>query len=301
MYRVVTPTSDKEMEAYFLFRWQVLKEPFNFPLGAEKDEYETVAEHRMLLDGKGDIAAVGRVHLNVQEEAQVRHIAVSPRHRNKGLGAMIVSALEQVAIAQGAKRAVTNSLDTSVAFFSACGYSVEDSPEALGKQKRQHMVKQLDVAASVMLHPKWCKELQTTWHDTIPISEHMGIVLHQYTGKTLEARASLNKNINLHGTMFAGSIYSLATLTGWGMIFLQLKERKLRGDIVLGDGKIHYHKPVTAQPRAICNIENLEGNFDYLQRKKKCRLELLIKIKDGELAVAEFHGVYWVIPVADGH
>lgn len=296
MYRIVTPTSTQEMEAYFLFRWKVLKEPFNFPLGAEKDEYETVAEHRMLVDGSGEIAAVGRVHLNVQDEAQIRHIGVSAKHRKKGLGAMILSALEKEAVKQGAVRAVTNSLDTSVEFFQSCGYTVEVSPEALDKQKRQHMVKRLDDTSVVMLHPKWCKELQTTWHETIPISEHMGIVLHQYSGKTMEARASLNKNINLHGTMFAGSIYSLATLTGWGMIFLQLKERSLSGEIVLGDGKIHYHKPVTAQPRAICNIETLKGKFSYLERGKKCRLELQVNIKDGELAVAEFLGVYWIIP-----
>ena len=298
MYRIMTPSTEAEMEAYFAFRWQVLKEPFHFPKGAEKDEYETVAEHRMLVDGKGDIAAVGRVHLNVQDEAQVRHIAVSPKHRNKGLGSMMVSALEDVAIKQGAKRAVTNSLDTSVEFFTTCGYIVEDAPEELGKLKRQHMVKKLDHASAVLLHPKWCNELQTTWHETIPISAHMGIELYQYSGKTLEARASLNKNINLHGTMFAGSIYSLATLTGWGMIFLQLKERELTGEIVLGDGKIHYHKPVTTQPRAIANIEGVEGNFDYLRKGKKCRLELQVNVKDGDIAVAEFYGVYWVLPPA---
>lgn len=296
MYRIVIPTSTEEMEAYFLFRWKVLKEPFKFPPGAEKDEYESVAEHRMLVDGRANIVAVGRVHLNVQDEAQIRHIAVSSEHRKKGLGSLILTALEDVAIKEGAKRAVTNSLDTSVEFFESCGYSVEDSPDELGKQKRKHMVKRLGSQSSVLLHPKWCEELQTTWHDTIPISEHMGIVLHQYSGKTLEARASLNKNINLHGTMFAGSIYSLATLTGWGMIFLQLKEKSLAGEIVLGDGKIHYHKPVTAQPRAICNIESFSGSFQYLERGKKCRLEVRVNIKDGEVAVAEFHGVYWIIP-----
>ena len=299
MYRISTPETPEQLDAYFSFRWRVLREPFNFPPGSEKDEYETVAEHRMLLSPKGDIVAVGRVHLNVQEEAQIRHIAVSPEHRKKGLGSLILSALEEEAKRQGATRAVTNSLDTSVAFFAAAGYKIEESPEALGKQKRKHMVKKLDMQSIVRLHPKWCSELQKTWHDTIPISEQMGIVLHQYSGKTLEARASLNKNINLHGTMFAGSIYSLATLTGWGMIFLQLKERGLNGDIVLGDANIHYHKPVTAEPRAICNIESLSGKFSFVERRKKCRLELQVNIQDGDKAVAEFHGVYWVLPLKD--
>ncbi len=298
MYRVMTPSSEAELEAYFKFRWQVLREPFKFPPGSEKDEYETVGEHRMVVDASGNIIAAGRVHLNTEEEAQIRHIAVSKEKRNKGLGSLILAALEDEARKQGACRAVTNSLDASVGFFKAAGYQVQkQTAEELDKQNRQQMVKKLDELNATLLHPKWCQQLQSTWHETIPISEQMGIKLFQYTGKTLEARASLNKNINLHGTMFAGSIFSLATLTGWGMIFLQLKERGLDGEIVLGDGNIHYHKPVTAQPRALCHIESLSGKFSYVEKRKKCRLDLLVEIKDGDVAVAEFKGVYWVLPI----
>ncbi|XOV80237.1 MAG: YiiD C-terminal domain-containing protein [Aestuariibacter sp.] len=297
MYKIKTPESDAELTAYFDFRWRILRAPFKYPAGSEKDEYESVGEHRMILDPKGHIVAVGRVHLNTQEEAQIRHVAVEPEKRGKGLGQLILAALEDVAQKQGAVRAVTNSLDTSVGFFQAAGYEIQkQTATELDKQKRQQMVKKLTDTLNVMLHPKWCKQLQETWHETIPISEQMGITLHQYTGKTLEARASLNKNINLHGTMFAGSIFSLATLTGWGMIHLQLKEKQLSGEIVLGDGNIHYHKPVTAQPRAICNVESLSGKFSYLQRRKKCRIELTVEIKDEDIAVAEFYGVYWIIP-----
>jgi thioesterase domain-containing protein len=109
----------------------------------------------------------------------------------------------------------------------------------------------------------------------------------------------LNKNINLHGTMFAGSIFSLATLTGWGMIFLQLKEKGLDGDIVLGDGNIHYHKPITMQPRALCNIESLNGKFESLAKNKKCQIKLNVSILDSDNAVAEFSGVFWVLPTKE--
>ena len=127
----------------------------------------------------------------------------------------------------------------------------------------------------------------------------MGIKVYQYTGRTLETRASLNKNINIHGTMFAGSIFSLATLTGWGLIYLQLKERGLEGDIVLGDGDIHYHKPITMKPRAICNIESLSGKYSPLEKQQKARFELSVNILDGDTAVAEFEGVFWVLPATE--
>jgi thioesterase domain-containing protein len=126
----------------------------------------------------------------------------------------------------------------------------------------------------------------------------MGIKIYQYTGRTIETRASLNKNINIHGTMFAGSIFSLATLTGWGMLHLQLKQKGLQGDIVLGDGNIHYHKPITMQPRAVCNIEAVEGKFDPLAKGQKCPFKLQIDILDSETPVAEFKGVFWILPQA---
>ena len=297
MFRVTTPETEEELAAYFDFRWQFLRKPWNFPPGSEKDEYEGVSEHRMIIDSQGKIAAVGRVHLNTSEEAQVRHIAVASDQQRKGLGQMMLSALESVARKLGAERAVTNSRETSIDFFLACGYQVEaQAPNELDKLKRSQMVKELTENNVLMLHPKWCAELQTIWSDTIPISEHMGIKIYQYTGRTFETRASLNKNINIHGTMFAGSIFSLATLTGWGMIHLQLKQQGLMGDIVLGDGDIHYHKPITMQPRAICNIETVSGKLDPLRKGRKCPIKLQVDILDGDTAVAEFKGVYWVLP-----
>jgi thioesterase domain-containing protein len=298
MYRIDTPSSEDELNKYFNFRWEMLRKPWNYPIGSEKDEYEGVSEHRMILNPNGEVIAVGRVHLNTAEEAQIRHIAVAKESQGKGLGKMIISALESIAREQGAQRIVTNSRELSIAFFSSCGYEIEkEASSEFGKLKRQQMVKRLTDLNRIMLHPKWCDQLQRTWQDEIPISDQMGIKLFQYSGRTLETRASLNKNINLHGTMFAGSIFSLATLTGWGMIYLQLKEKGLEGDIVLGDGNIHYHKPITMQPRALCNIETLDGKFDLLKRGKKCCIKLQVDILDGDSAVAEFKGVFWILPL----
>jgi thioesterase domain-containing protein len=298
LFTISTPKSEQELSDYFNFRWQELREPWGFPLGSEKDEYETVSEHRVVLSPSGQIVACGRIHLNSSEEAQIRHIAVDKGYRRKGVGQIILGALEAVARDLGAKRAVTNSRETSMSFFSACGFEIESkAPSELGTLKRTHMFKILVDNNVLVLHPKWCKELQDTWHENIPITEHMGIKLHQYTERTIETRASLNRNINLHGSMFAGSIFSQATLTGWGMIFLQLKQKNLEGEIVLGDGNIHYNKPFTMRPRAICNIESVKARFDLLKRNKKCPIELTVEIHDGDTSVANFTAKYWVIPL----
>lgn len=297
MFTIIAPVTDDELASYFHFRWQWLREQWGYPEGSEKDEYETVSEHRIVKSGSGQIVACGRVHLNTSEEAQIRHIAVDEAYRFKGVGQIILSALEQVARDLGAERAVTNSRESSMSFFSACGFITQHKVSTeLGKLRRKQMYKNLVDNNVLILHPKWCRELQKTWHEEIPISEHMGIKLHQYTERTIETRASLNKNINLHGTMFAGSIYSLATLTGWGMLFLQLKQKGLQGEIVLGDANIHYHKPVTMQPRGVCNIESVKVKFGLLQKGKKCPATITVDIYDNDQAVAEFVGQYWILP-----
>ena len=303
MFTIATPKTDQELASYFHFRWQWLKAAWGHPEGAEKDEYETVGEHRVIKTSTGKIVACGRVHLNTSEEAQIRHIAVDKACRRKGVGQMILHALEQVARESGAERAVTNSRESSILFFSANGFIAEKKISTeLGKLKRQQMYKNLVDNNVLMLHPNWCKELQSTWREQIPISEHMGIKLHQYTQNTIETRAPLNKNINLHGhgvaeSMFAGSIYSLAMLTGWGMLYLQLKQKGMQGEIVLGEAKIQYHKSVTMKPRGICNIESVKAKFELLQKGKKCPASLIVNIYDDNLACAEFSAQYWILPV----
>ena len=78
-----------------------------------------------------------------------------------------------------------------------------------------------------------------------------------------------------------------------------MQQRALTGNIVLGDGQIQYHKPVTSQPRGIADLDALQGDFSQLSNKQKTRIELSVQILDGLQAVAEFNGVYWVLPVTD--
>jgi len=297
LFTIEKPNSEQEIEEYYAFRWRWLRHPFGYPQGSEKDEYEGVSEHRVARNLKGEIVACGRVHLNTSEEAQIRHIAVHDDYRRKGLGQIMLAGLEQVSRDLGAERAVTNSRESSINFFTNCGFSIiDDAPNELGKLKRKQMLKTLFDNNTLILHPAWCKELQSTWHEKIPITQHMGIKLHQYTERTLETRASLIKNINLHGSMFAGSIHSLATLTGWGLIFLQLKQKELEGEIVLGEANIKYHTPIVTKPRAICNIESLQAKYTLLQNSKKMPVSLRVDIFDNETLAATFSGDYWVLP-----
>lgn len=297
MYQVITPTSDEQFEAYFKFRWLLLCKPWNQPEGAEKDEYDSHGIHKMVVDENGKPIAIGRLHVTSMEEGQIRHMAVHPDHQGHGLGTLIMMSLEEEARAQGIKSLILNSREKSVDFYTKFGFRITgDAPTLFGNVPHQQMQKKLSESDIIIRDAKWCQELQQTWHDTIPISQVMGIRIHQYTGDVFETRALLNPNINLHGTMFAGSVYSLATLTGWGLTHLWLLSEKLEGAIVLADANIHYHKPVTRQPGALARRSNVEGNLDALKEGKKAKLKITVEIRDEDVAVAEFTGVYVIIP-----
>jgi thioesterase domain-containing protein len=142
-----------------------------------------------------------------------------------------------------------------------------------------------------------CAELERTWHDEIPISKAMGIRVAEFTNDRLVVRAQLAPNINVHGTAFAGSLYSIAALCGWGMTWLQLKTRAIVGSIVIADGRIQYDRPVKSEIVASCRFSADEhaAALGRLAADGKTRfpLECVIEASGGDVA-ARFGGDYAV-------
>lgn len=296
MYQVLEPTTAEQLERYYLLRWRVLREPFQRPRGSEQDEYDQVGIHRMVVNSAGEAIAVGRLHFNSPEEAQIRFMAAAPEYRGQGHGVAILDELEQLARREGAKHVVINSRDNTLGFYLKCGYELKEQADTVKNPSAEHQLrKTFNEINRIIYRPDWCHELQQTWHQDIPISETMGIHIHQYSGREFETQAILSRNINVHGTMFAGSIYSLATLTCWGLLHLQLRERALQGAVVLADGAIHYHKPLTREPRAVAHVANMVGDLSTLASGRNARVTLKSQVFDGEKPVAEFSGQFVVL------
>ncbi len=296
MYKVIIPTTDTEWQTYFDLRYRVLREPFQRPRGSEQDEYDQVGYHRMVVNDAGAAVAIGRLHFNNPDEGQIRFMASAPEHRGEGHGVAIVYALEQFARQEGAKHIVINSRDNTLGFYQKCGYQLAEEADTVANPTAEHQLRKvLTEHNRITYRPDWCQELQNTWHGDIPISETMGIRIRQYTGREFETHAQLSRNINVHGTMFAGSIYSLATLTCWGLLHLQLRERELPGAVVLADGNIHYHKPVSREPRAVARVIDMNGDLSSLEHGQNARVHLKSQVFDGDQPVAEFTGQFVVL------
>jgi thioesterase domain-containing protein len=134
------------------------------------------------------------------------------------------------------------------------------------------------------------KVLEQTLHREVPLTQQMGVKVASHNGYELTLHADFEPNINIHGTAFGGSLYSICAVTCWGMLHLKFEEAGLDAHCVLGQAKISYMQPVRGDIQARCRLPQ-DGSFelfiDRLRQGDRARIELTAEIitKDG-LAVS---------------
>ena len=56
-----SPKTVDELRQYYQLRWQILRKPWGQKQGSEQDEFEQQAIHKMVINEKGEVLAVGRL------------------------------------------------------------------------------------------------------------------------------------------------------------------------------------------------------------------------------------------------
>jgi thioesterase domain-containing protein len=138
-------------------------------------------------------------------------------------------------------------------------------------------------------------ELQAALQAEIPLSKAIGIRVSGYEEGVLALSAPLGPNVNHQCNAFAGSLAAVVTLSGWGLLWLLLREERLHAQIVIQDCAIAYLRPVTRDFTACCAAPELEQSARFLEtlcRRGRARIELTAEIaEDGQPAVT-FTGRY---------
>ncbi|WNC69201.1 bifunctional GNAT family N-acetyltransferase/hotdog fold thioesterase [Thalassotalea nanhaiensis] len=297
IFTVKQPTSEDDYQGYHQLRFQQLRQPWGQPKGSEVDELENQSVHRMVVDQCGNVVAVGRFHKTSCFVAQIRFMAVSDKYQGQGLGKMILNALEHEAAVQGVKTIELNAREVALNFYKACDYQLHDEAHTLYSEVKHFAMSKTLQPINNQFTP-WLAELEGVWHSTIPVSKHMLIHPASLVNKQFTVCANREANINLHNTMFAGSIYTLATLTGWGWVHLLVKQQQLQGDIVLADADIRYKQPLHGQPLAKVQQEFTSGSVEVLGKGRRARIQVKVDVCDGDTVVATFNGKYVVLPPA---
>ena len=122
MYHLRVPQTEEELDAYYHFRWEMLRKPLHQPKGSERDAWDAMAHHQMVVDEEGNLVAVGRLYINADNEASIRFMAVHPSVQDKGLGTLMAMTLESVARQEGVKRVTCSAREDAVEFFAKLGF-----------------------------------------------------------------------------------------------------------------------------------------------------------------------------------
>ena len=139
------------------------------------------------------------------------------------------------------------------------------------------------------------KALEQTLHQEVPLTEQMGVRVEAHDGHGLILHADFEPNINIHGTAFGGSLYSICAVTCWGMLHLKFEEAGLDAHSVLRQARISYLQPVRGDIQAHCRLPQ-DGSFEEfierLKRGDRARIELIAEIHTEDGLAVSYVGNY---------
>jgi thioesterase domain-containing protein len=137
-------------------------------------------------------------------------------------------------------------------------------------------------------------ELERTLHAEIPLTRAMGVRVAHFDATGLTLRAPLEPNINHKCTAFGGSLATLATLAGWGLLQLLLREHP-PVTVVIQESSVQYLRPVAEDIQATCAMPQAVELAKFLRnlaRKGMARIELVVLIPVGGETAVTFRGRY---------
>ena len=130
-------------------------------------------------------------------------------------------------------------------------------------------------------------------HAQIPLTRAMGAQVVSYDDGHLTVTAPLTLNHNHLGTAFGGSLSAGATLAGYALLWLELRDRTAH--VVIRKSTMDFRRPVLGELRAVCRAPDaatLATFHSDFARKGKARLELRVEIMHAEEVAVLFTGTF---------
>lgn len=135
--------------------------------------------------------------------------------------------------------------------------------------------------------------LQDKIHRGIPLSRHMDFSVLELTEHHIKVYGGAAENVNVHGTAFAGSLYSICTLAAWGLTYSQIPQGT---SLVMARAEIKYLRPVNGDIIAECEVtqNQLSTFLEELDQKSKARFELVVTVESNQKIAVKFNAQLYV-------
>ncbi|HET6552410.1 MAG TPA: YiiD C-terminal domain-containing protein [Dyella sp.] len=125
------------------------------------------------------------------------------------------------------------------------------------------------------------RKLVTFMREEIPLADNMELHLASSDEQHLAIAAPLPPNVNDKGCAFGGSLVSAMTLTGWGLVELELRMRGLECDVFVGESTVRYLEPVWTDfvsEARLADGADWATFFDTLDSRGRARIEVACRV-----------------------
>jgi thioesterase domain-containing protein len=115
----------------------------------------------------------------------------------------------------------------------------------------------------------------------IPLARAMHLSVRGYVADELVLIAPLPPNVNDKGCAFGGSLVTLLTLAGWGLIVLKLRELGRECDVYVQDSHVRYLAPIWTDFAAHARLGDGESWLafeDMLTTRGRARVKVSCRV-----------------------
>jgi len=110
-----------------------------------------------------------------------------------------------------------------------------------------------------------------------------------FDGDALRLEAPLAAHVNDKGCAFGGSLASLMTLAGWGLVTLRLQQSGFAAEVYVADTQLHYRAPLFADLQASARLAEPDAWTGVLERLRErgrasVRIAACVTLPDGGIA-----------------
>jgi thioesterase domain-containing protein len=124
---------------------------------------------------------------------------------------------------------------------------------------------------------------------SMPPVAAMQVGVADYDGERLRFTAPLSVNVNDKGCAFGGSLTSLMTVTGWGLVTLRLQLAGLDAEVYVADSAVRYLAPLYADLEAEAASapgESWDTFLETLKQRGRARIQVEARVPLPEGGIA---------------
>jgi N-acetylglutamate synthase-like GNAT family acetyltransferase len=125
MYKVKLANTQNVINRIIDLRYIVLRKPWNKTIETATDDFELTSINAYI-EYNNEVIACGRLQDNGKGIGQVRYMAVHPDYQGKGLGKLIMTALEEEAKKINLTSVELQARENAVEFYKSQCYSIKE-------------------------------------------------------------------------------------------------------------------------------------------------------------------------------